>query len=40
MNLATEDLAERQFFETKFREYKAYLENQGKLSSLSIKTQL
>lgn len=39
-DLATEDLAERQFFETKFREYKAFLEAQGKLSQISIKAHL
>jgi hypothetical protein len=39
-DLTSQNLAERQFFEQKFREYKALLENLGKLSSLSIKTQL
>jgi hypothetical protein len=39
-NLTTEDISERTFFENKFREYKEFLEKQGKLSALSIKTQL
>jgi len=39
-DLATEDLSERQFFESKFREYKAFLEAQNKLSAVSIKACL
>jgi hypothetical protein len=33
-DLATENLSERQFFESKFRAYKAFLEAQGKLEGL------
>jgi site-specific recombinase XerD len=39
-DLTTEDINERTFFENKFREYKEFLEKQGKLSALSIKTML
>jgi integrase len=39
-DLTSTDLSERQFFEVKFREYKAFLEAQGKLSPLSIRTKL
>jgi hypothetical protein len=39
-DLTSEDITERTFFENKFREYKEFLEKQGKLSALSIKTQL
>jgi len=39
-DLTSEDLTERTFFEQKFRAFKEYLEKEGKLSALSIKTQL
>jgi hypothetical protein len=39
-DLSIEDLTERSFFEKKFIEYKALLENEGKLTPLSIKTTL
>jgi integrase len=39
-DLTNEDLTERTFFEQKFRAYKEYLEKEGKLGALSIKTQL
>jgi hypothetical protein len=39
-NLTSQDLTERQYFESKFREYKSFLENQGKLTSVSIKASL
>lgn len=39
-NLTSKDLAQRHFFENKFREYKALLESQGKLSPISVKTAL
>ncbi len=39
-DLTSQDLTERQFFEQKFREYKASMENEGKIGSLTIKTRL
>src|SRR3972149_5186383 len=39
-DLISEDLTERTSFEQKFREYKEYMEKEGKLSALSIKTML
>ena len=39
-DLTSQDLTERTFFEAKFREYKAMREDQGKLSALSIKSEL
>jgi integrase len=39
-DLTSQDLTERTFFEQKFRAFKEHLENEGKLSALSIKTNL
>lgn len=39
-DLTSKDLAERHFFETKFREYKRQMEDNGKQSAISIKTAL
>jgi len=39
-DLTSKDLAERHFFETKFREYKRFMEDNGKQSAISIKTAL
>jgi integrase len=39
-DLTTENMAERLFFENKFRAYKEYLEKRGNLKPLSVKTQL
>lgn len=39
-DLTSKDLAQRNYFETKFREYKASLEDSGKLSAISVKTAL
>ncbi len=39
-DLTTQDIAERQFFEDKFRAYKEYLEQRGNLKPLSVKTAL
>jgi hypothetical protein len=39
-HMASSDLRERQHFENKFREYKAYLESKGNLTPESIKTML
>jgi site-specific recombinase XerD len=39
-DLTSQDLTERTYFEGKFRAYKEFLEKEGKLSALSIKTML
>jgi integrase len=39
-DLTSQDLTERTFFERKFREFKETLEQQGKLSAISVKTML
>jgi integrase len=39
-DLTTTDLTQRNFFENKFREYKAHLEASEKLSAISVKTAL
>lgn len=39
-DLTSQNLIERQFFEQKFREYKEYLEKEGKLNAQSIEAML
>jgi hypothetical protein len=39
-DLTSTDLSQRNFFENKFRDYKAFLESSGDLTSITVKTQL